>query len=447
MRVGQLCFPYISMISLAIVVVPCIIMIVNYDRTDWDRKIWIGSKILTLEKLINKNNNYLYPILSIDLEGNITRYKEKYEWLLKHSGENCTKYYKKCGILDTLGNIMCIPKDEQCPINDIFIDSISKKDEYINEGYQVGFIKNLSTNSCIYYTNNQTENNIITKIEISETVPKYINESNLIFDEDSFDEYYTPPKDDDDKFDNDDDFWDDWDDYHSYKVKSQSKKKLTFKISEKEYKFGDQYTDPYIRERFNDEINIDKTYTKISDNLYVGNYLGFKDYESMKNFSDLKLYDIYFTVFPNNIAYIFCYICGIAYVLAILIYIWLLYTGVMNPEERIYPWILAFFPYLAVFLGFFTYTLYERSVIYRDKMPFDLIDIKADPFLEDLLREIKGRHCEESILVLVVILFSSSVGVLIFAFFVFCCCRQMTSTDIENNTKNNKLIDLNNNYN
>ena len=45
----------------------------------------------------------------------------------------------------------------------------------------MGFINNLSTNSCIYYTNNQTENNIITKIEISKTVPKYINEDNLIF--------------------------------------------------------------------------------------------------------------------------------------------------------------------------------------------------------------------------------------------------------------------------
>ena len=80
-------------------------------------------------------------------------------------------------------------------------------------------------------------------------------------------------------------------------------------------------------------------------------------------------------------------------------------------------------------------------------MPFDLINIKADPFLEDLLREIKGRHCEENILVIVVILLSSSVGVLIFAFFVFCCFRQMTSTDIQNNTENNKLLDVNNNYN
>ena len=34
-----------------------------------------------------------------------------YEYLLQHSGENCEENYKKCGILDTSGNIMCIPKE------------------------------------------------------------------------------------------------------------------------------------------------------------------------------------------------------------------------------------------------------------------------------------------------------------------------------------------------
>ena len=443
MNICLFCFPFLCMFSLALIFCACVIMMAKYDGTDWDKKIWIGSKILTLKKLLDKNNNYTYPILSIGREGNIISYNKNYESLLKDSNKDCEKNnYKKCGILDTLGNIMCIPKEDTCPINSIIVDLKSKENEYVNNGYKVGSIKDLSNDYYVYYTNDKTDNNIVAKIKISETIPKYISSENLIFDEDSFDDYTTQQSDDDnDGYDYDDD--DDYDDYHSFKVINRTKRKRRNsknKILRKLLNYyGDSYTDSYIKERFNDEINIDKTYKLISNNLYVGNYLGFHDYNNMKNFSTFDLYDTYFTVFPNKATNVFCYICSILYAIAIIFYICLV-CSIKELEERVYPMYLAIIPYFLFFIGFFSYTLYEFFNIYKNKRPFELSNIKADPFIEDLLKEIQGRHCEEIYLIIVIILLPSSLGIFIIGFIVYCRCKQMTSSIIEKNTQKTELL-------
>ena len=63
--------------------------------------------------------------------------------------------------------------------------------------------------------------------------------------------------------------------------------------------YGDDKVNKYIRGKFNEEINLDKSYKKIYDNLYVGNYIGIKDDTNMFNFNNMNLYESYFTVFPN----------------------------------------------------------------------------------------------------------------------------------------------------
>ena len=101
----------------------CIFMIILYKSDEpWKHKIWIGSKILTLKKLIEVNNYNSYPILGF--HPNVTKIESKYNYeeLLKHSGKECEINYKQCGIMDTLGNIMCIPDEEECPINEKIVD-------------------------------------------------------------------------------------------------------------------------------------------------------------------------------------------------------------------------------------------------------------------------------------------------------------------------------------
>ena len=75
--------------------------------------------------------------------------------------EDCKNGYKKCGKLDEVGNYLCLPQNESCPINDIII-SEEKRDSLIDyEEYTVG-------NKYLYFTNKSTEKPIITKLKIAE---------------------------------------------------------------------------------------------------------------------------------------------------------------------------------------------------------------------------------------------------------------------------------------
>ena len=276
------CIHFLSVVSLLLIIISSIMMISKYDRTDWDRKIWIGSKILTLKKIIPINNNQIYPIVDIHLNGTLVKYKENYESLLKNSYKNCEeKNYKKCGILDTLGNIMCIPETDECPINDLVIDESSKMDEYINKSYKVGYLNDIAQNYYIYYRNNQTDNEIIAKIKASNETPKYIDEDNLVFDEDTFQDYYTPPDDDNDDWD----YWDpSWD--HDYDSNLRVNKSNSLRKIDEQRIFGDDTINSYIRNRFNDDINIDKTFRKISGNIYAGNYIGFNSSTNLNDYNN-----------------------------------------------------------------------------------------------------------------------------------------------------------------
>ena len=142
-------------LSEAVIICCCLIMIIKYDRTDKETKLWTGSKILTLNKEIKINNYETFPILNFNDIGEINEYPKNYESLLKHSRKTCEANYKKCGILDTMGNLMCIPEEDTCPINDIIVDLASNYNNYLSQGYQFTHLKNLTEEYALYYTNTQ----------------------------------------------------------------------------------------------------------------------------------------------------------------------------------------------------------------------------------------------------------------------------------------------------
>ena len=429
------CILILCIISLLLIMASSLIMMVKYKGTDWDRKIWIGSKILTLEDIIKENNNILKPILNISSNGIITYYKDNYETLLKHSKKECEKNYKPCGILDTLGNIMCIPEDDKCPINDIVVDLDMNKDNYTNKGYSVGHLDNLGENISIYYRNTETQNKIVVKLNVTTNTPKYIFEGNFIFDIDTYEDYNPPQSDDDDYTYPDHDWgWDDDDDYH-YKI--NPKKKLRKLIANDEY--GDEEITSYILKRFNEEINVDKTFTKIYDNLFAGNYIGFKDSSHIKDFLDFELYDLYFIVFPNKAATVFCYFCVIIYFFYIVLIIVISRDKEVNNDKASHGALCCFtsVPHLVFFIGFFIYFLYEYSKIYKGRRPFDLTKVKADPFIEDLLKEIQDRHTEENLILAIIIMYSCSAGILIIAGIIGCRTSASDSTFYGSSTLSN----------
>ena len=61
--------------------------------------------------------------------------------------------------------------------------------------------------------------------------------------------------------------------------------------------YGDSKMTNYIYDRFNDDINIDKSYKNIYDNFYTGNYIGFKDISNLNEYINHDLYESYLLCF------------------------------------------------------------------------------------------------------------------------------------------------------
>ena len=93
---------------------------------------------------------------------------------------------KKCGILDSFGNIMYIPKSHPCPINEIISNDLNGNNNLnpINENFQSFKFEN----DILFHSNNSINNEIICKIEKSSGTPKYINENNFVFDYETYEE-------------------------------------------------------------------------------------------------------------------------------------------------------------------------------------------------------------------------------------------------------------------
>ena len=99
-----------------------------------------------------------YPIEEIISENNPNNYN--YNYLLMHSTKNeCETKYKKCGILDSMKNIMCIPESEICPLNGIKTS--------LSENYNI-YKSGKFYNYNLYFTNHNINNSIITNIIISD---------------------------------------------------------------------------------------------------------------------------------------------------------------------------------------------------------------------------------------------------------------------------------------
>ena len=78
-------------------------------------------------------------------------------------GEECKEGYKKCGKLDSMNNIACMPKDDMCPINYIKVtDSQEPPSECIN-------CKTIQLDlNYLHYGNDNINNSIVTNFKTSD---------------------------------------------------------------------------------------------------------------------------------------------------------------------------------------------------------------------------------------------------------------------------------------
>ena len=161
---------------------------------------------------------------------------------------------------------MCLPKEEECPINDIIIDLSSKDEEYTSKGYQIAYLDNLIGYYVLYYTNKETDKEIVVKLKFSEEIPKYINEDNFIFDQDTYESYLKSKSSGDGGYDGYDGYsggdygggGGDWGGGGGDIGSGGG----GFRNLEDEIYGDDEITD-FIEYRFEEEINIDKSYIKV----------------------------------------------------------------------------------------------------------------------------------------------------------------------------------------
>ena len=324
---------FLLILSEVAIISACLIMIVIYEKRPYaydKHKVWIGSKLLTVSQIIKQNNYEIYPILDINSDNERINYSQNYESLLKHSGEQWEENYKKCGILNTLGNIMCIPENDECPINEVIVDLNSKYDDYISKGYKVAYLEKLEEDYALYYTNKAIDNEIVAKLDFFNNIPTYISENNLIFDYKTYkDIFYKNSRDDDD----DDDDWDDdrgdWDDRDHGSFDNDSGGG-PFRILEEEKNY--ETAMDYIKNNFNNPINIDKSFKKVYNNLYIGNYIGYKNYNNMTKYMSIDLHYLYLNPFPHSYSILF-YVIGIVFLLILILCSLIRYYHKDKPNE------------------------------------------------------------------------------------------------------------------
>ena len=362
--------------------------------------LWFGSKTLTIQNILKNNLNNSYPLKSIQSIENLNSTLDKnYDYLLNHSTKaDCELNYKKCGILDTYGNIMCIKENESCPINEIIIDLEDKYKEYLNKGFEFTKISKIPNNYYLYYTNKSIDKEIIVNLIYSEENPKYITEQNIIFD---FEEYFEYVEETTIRTKGG---------YYYYGGLGRGGGGYWRNLEILE---GEEKLNKYFNKKISEDKNIDKCYKKIYDNIYIKNYIGFESHEQMNFFMNSDFRKFFFIRFPNIISFIFTIISFIVFFILIVFSISRCMYEDKNinesdPDAAIGPKLIVSFFYLTIFIGFFIYFLYAYFKIYNNKQ-FEIIkNIKADNFIRDYLDEINERAKNKSLILSSIISFSIS---------------------------------------
>ena len=386
--------PLIFLITQLIVILACIINIYSYyERPSLEdhENGYVENVIKTIHNIIHDNNKLIFPKLTPS-----RNYYTDYEALLKMSSNPCRRGTKKCGILDSLGNIMCIPQDDQCPINEAIVDSKSKRADYEAKGYKVDNNKTngLLSDELLYYTNTKIDKEIVVNISESYSTPRYITDEN----------FYTGGS-----------TYDDDDDDHSLNDVKEPFRRIefiypNFAVSEDIFYKGD---------------NIASNYKNISKYLYVNNYIGFEDSETMEKYNDLDLDYLFSNPYPNGVAVGFLFV-GIFVLILDIIHTSCKLCCIQKFNkccENIQPlcanlWLII--PYLLFDLGYFIYTIYCYDKLYVQNDLDSLTDMKVDNLMKTLLKRIDERHESKNYIICSITLFLLSFVLFIISQVIEC---------------------------
>ena len=171
-----------------------IAIVINFvimgNRVSKEKLVYYLSKIATMKNIVKINHNSkLFHHFNSDgnLEGITTKYHRLLSLIIDGK---CKDGYKKCGILDTMGNILCIDNNFDCPINKLIVDLYSNKDEQAYKGMKQIYNENLIYNYKFFYSNNSLDGNSMVSLLFSDDYPRYITINNFIVDKAAYKDNY-----------------------------------------------------------------------------------------------------------------------------------------------------------------------------------------------------------------------------------------------------------------
>ena len=389
------------LISVAIIIIANIIGIYSYFQRptiESHEKYFIEKTIELFKGKLENNNQRTFPYNTFEGLYTSNKYRQNYEALLKQSSNPCASNLKKCGILDSLGHLMCIPKNKECPINDVIVDLKSKQSDYESRGYEYYDWYKLPYDYYAYYTNTKTDNRIIVKVEEIVGTPLYLTH-----------EDYNPTG----GSGNDDD------DYYSRRRNSLARSK--------DFRSLGLSTDTFYNRHdiFTRGDNIDRTLTEIFRNIYVGNYIGFEDSWSMETFMESDLDYLYYHQFPDSIGvgflfagiFIFCFLIGFASCKLCCIKF---FSECCQNISPVYAKLEFIIPYLLFTLGYFIYSINCYYQFYIKQHLGDLEDIEAEALIESLSKNVRNRHISVAYHIINIILIVVSLIIFIISEVVDC---------------------------
>lgn len=274
-------------------------------------KVYYLSKIATVKNIV-KTNHQSHIFNDFNKEGNLEGININYQILLELiTDDGCKKGYKKCGILDSIGNILCIDETFDCPINQLNVDLKSERNKYLNNDYKEIYNKNLIYNYQFYYSNKSIDNSIIVSILFSPIKPNYITISNFVIDIESYEDIIgvLPAfnEEDDKKSEINKGIQNIIIDVISngeplqtaivklvFSLLSFTSNKLKTKENIKNFR-------KYAEQRIKKEENIvDKYFINIGKNIYIKNYIGFKSLKDIETFMNFDYKKRYNEIFPSK---------------------------------------------------------------------------------------------------------------------------------------------------
>ena len=363
------------------------------------------------------NNNFCVPIYK-KLKNKYNQSELKYDNLLKHSinidninnynksdknslNNICEVGYKPCGILDTMNNILCLPKKYNCPLNDMII-SYNNDSSLINEGYDE---INLNNSFSIYLnTNENIERPIIITNFISFDKPWNHEYQNIIAYEDN----KKNKKREQIPFDDYDIFM----------------RRVSIFIFFNNFSFI-LLNDILNWEKNNDYLKMLINEVKPSESYYLfnKNYIGFKNYEELEqfktifkedNYKDNPLFKFSKTLRPGLATII---ISIILVVVLIIFIIYLLFISPSSYDSRIAIILLLCF---SAFISLIYFLIYV-SLFSIDKIKFKIDQFTFDFQIENVLNSFNKRNKQPvylaSIILMIICMLPHTAFLLITLFF------------------------------